>query len=115
MDDLSLRVARQSEEKTVREIMTILRKIYGDNIPDPHTVIISRWPTDPLFLSAYTAYGPGVPASIFDDLLEPVNERLYFVGEALNSTHYGFTQGGYGSGAYVAKQISTVLSDTSGE
>ena len=110
VDDLSLRVARQSEEETVSEIMTILRKIYGDNIPEPHTAIISRWPTDPLFLSAYTAYGPGVPASIFDDLLEPVNERLYFAGEALNSTHYGFTPGGYGSGAYVAKQISAIMS-----
>ena len=95
--------------------MTILRKIFGDNIPDPHTAIISRWPTDPLFLSAYTAYGPGVPASIFDDLLEPVNERLYFAGEALNSTHYGFTPGGYGSGAHVAKKIIAMLPHISGK
>ena len=110
-DDVALRVARQSEEETVNEIMVILRTIFpnGSDIPEPQRAIISRWPTDPLFRSAYTAYGPGVPTSIFEDLQMPVG-RLYFAGEATNDTDYGYTQGGYGTGVNVARDISTLIS-----
>ena len=102
---LALKVASQSDDVTVSEVMAILRTIFGDDIPDPHTAIISRWDRDPLFRCAYTGFGPGVPEEVFDDLLRPVNGRLYFAGEGLNRTHYGYTHGGYGSGAYVANII----------
>ena len=82
--------------------MEILRKIFGPDMPNPHT---ANWTNDPLFHCTYTAFAPGVPADIFDDLLM----RLYFAGESLNNTNYGFTQGAYGSGVNVAKQISKSL------
>jgi monoamine oxidase len=88
--------------------MEILRKIFGPDIPRPHTAIISNWTNDPLFRCTYTAFAPGVPADIFEDLLKPVG-RLYFAGESLNNSNYGFTQGAYGSGVNVAKLISSEL------
>ena len=110
-DDLALTVARHSEVETLNEIMPILRKIFPNvDIPEPRTVIVSRWPTDPLFRSSYTAYGPRVPTSIFEALRMPVG-RLYFAGEALNGTDYGYTQGGYGSGVRVANGILRRFSD----
>ena len=90
--------------------MAILRTIFGDDIPEPHTAIISKWNRDPLFRCAYTGFGPVVPEEVFDDLLTPVNECLYFAGEGLNHTHYGYTHGGYGSGAYVVKNVSDKIS-----
>ena len=62
--------------------MTILRKIFGKDIPEPQNAFISKWSVDPLFLGAYTELVPGVPEQVFDDILEPVNGRLYFAGEA---------------------------------
>ena len=84
--------------------MTILRKIYGNNIPEPESVLISNWSNDPLFYHTWTSFGPGVSFNIFEQLLTPV-DRLYFAGESLNRSNYGFTQGAYGSGAYVANNI----------
>ena len=92
--------------------MEILSKIFDrDDLPQPETVIISKWNLDPLFLHSYSDYGPGVPESVFEDLLKPVNGRLYFAGEALNRTNYGYTQGAYGTGAYAAGKISVTTND----
>ena len=107
-ETLAVQIANQPITKTVDEVMTILRKFYGDNIPDPDSVVISNWTNDPLFFGTWTAYNVGVPVDIFDRLLSPVG-RLYFAGESLNQTNYGFTQGGYGSGAYVANKISSEI------
>ena len=109
-EELAVHVSTQSEKVTVHEVMTILRRIFGENIPDPYTAIISKWSTDPLFQCAYTAYTTGVSETVFDALLRPVNNSLYFAGEALNSSDYGYTHSGYGSGAYVARQISRMMS-----
>ena len=103
-EDLALSIANQPTSATVNEVMTVLRKIYGNNISDPESVIISNWSNDPLFYTSWTAYAPGVPFDIFERLLSPVG-RLYFAGESLNRSNNGFTQGGYGSGAYVANNI----------
>ena len=111
-EDLALRVAAQTQEETVNELMEILSKIFDrDDLPQPETVIISKWNLDPLFLHSYSDYGPGVPESVFEDLLKPVNGRLYFAGEALNRTNYGYTQGAYGTGAYAAGKISVTTND----
>ena len=114
-EGLAVRVSNQSEKETIGEVMTILGKIFGPNIPQPHTALVSKWSTDPLFRCAYTAYRTGVPETVFDDLLKPVNNSLYFAGESLNSSDYGYTHSGYGSGAYVAHQIANLLSPTQRE
>lgn len=105
-EDLAMRVATQSEEDTVREVMDVLRTMFINTpIPEPHTAIISKWSTDPLFLCTFSVLSPGVSENIFKDLLEPVNGRLYFAGEAVNGSNSGFTQGGYGSGVCVANLL----------
>lgn len=109
-EDLALQVLSQGETTTMNEIMAILRKIYNnENIPNPVDIEISQWDIDPLFLGSYEAYGPGVPRDVFEKLHEPVNNRLYFAGSALNDSHYGFVHGAYGSGVHVATRVAQKL------
>jgi polyamine oxidase len=109
-EELAVRVSNQSENETIGDVMAILRKMFGSEIPDPYSALVSQWSTDPLFRCAYTAYTTGVPETVFDDLLRPVQGRLFFAGESLNSSDYGYTHSGYGSGAHVASQIAALLS-----
>ena len=112
-EGLAIKIATQSKEETVNEVMTIIRKIFNNNsLPDPERSIISKWNTNPLFLHAYSAFGPGVPETVFVELLKPVNGQLYFAGEALNNTNFGTTQGAYGTGVYAAERIAE---DSAGE
>ena len=103
-EGLAEKISDQFEEQTVNEVMAVLRKIFGEDIPEPRNAIISHWSIDPLFLCTFSVLPPGAPDNIYDELLKPVG-RLYFAGEALNETNTGFTQGGYGSGVYVAKNV----------
>lgn len=110
-EDLALRVAEQPENETIAELMAILRKIYGDGIPDPIGIVINRWSLDPLFLGSYSSFAPGVSTDVFKELQTPAGP-LYFAGEGCNST-YGFTHSAYGSGVFAAQQI--VSAENSGE
>ena len=103
--DFAIKVAKQNVNKTKDELMEILRKIYGNDIPEPSNVIVSNFSTNPRFLGTYPAFSTGVPDAIFEDLLEPVNGRLYFAGDSLNRTHYGYTHGAYGSGVNVGREV----------
>ena len=107
--DLARRVLRQNKNATSNEIMTILRKIYNESIPDPIDIVVTNWSIDPLFMGAYEAYGPGVPENIVKELLKPINGRLHLAGSALNASHYGFVHVAYGSGVNVAKRVAEVL------
>ena len=102
--DLALDVEKQEPNKTQDEIMKILREMYGNNIPDPQHIVVSNWSNDPFFRGVWTAFDVGTPLDIIDELLSPVG-RLYFAGECLNRSHYGYTHGAYGSGAHVAMEI----------
>ena len=108
--DLALRVEKQEPNITQAETMEILREMYG-NIPDPLQIVVSNWSIDPFFRGVWTAFDVGTPLDIIDELLSPVG-RLYFAGENLNRTHYGYTYGAYGSGAHVAMEI---LSEINGK
>ena len=105
-EDLALEVENQTNcTSTTENIMKILRIIYINKyIPDPVDCVISNWSIDPYFRGSWTAFGVGTPTDIIDQLLTPVN-RLYFAGESLNRSHYGYTHGAYGSGAHVANNI----------
>ena len=107
--DLARRVVRQNKNVTANEILTILRKIYNESIPDPIEIVVTNWSIDPLFMGAFEAYATGVPENIVEELLKPVNGRLYFAGSALNTSHYGFTHGAYSSGINVAKRVAEAL------
>ena len=114
VQDLAIKVAEQTQEETVNEIMAILKKIFdNDTLPQPETAVISKWHLDPFFRHSYSDYGPGVPESVFDDLLRPVNGRLYFAGEALNRTNFRYTHGAYGTGVNAAEQIVTLPAEDS--
>jgi polyamine oxidase len=112
-EEMAIEVDNQLESTTVEEIMVILRKIYSSDIPDPQNSVISNWSNDPFFRCSWITFGDGVPTDIMDQLLEPV-DRLYFAGESLNRTHYGYTHGAYGSGAHVANIILEEIKKSSG-
>jgi monoamine oxidase len=81
--------------------MVILRKIYGNDIPQPQNAVVSNWSNKPFVRCSWILFELGVPENIIDQLLSPV-DRLYFAGDSLNRTQYGYVHGAYGSGTDVA-------------
>jgi polyamine oxidase len=93
----------QTPNTTQSQIMQVLRKLYGSQIPDPVGITIPDWGINPQFMGMYSDFPPGY-GHLQADLVSPAG-RLYFGGEATNSDYGGYLHGAYFSGIDVANQI----------
>jgi hypothetical protein len=98
------------EKKTDAEIVALfkasLRKMYGDNIPDPSGSFITRWGQNPLFFGSYS-YLPSKPfkKSPHEVMDPPVVGRLFFGGEAFSMHENSTVYGAYMRGQEIASRI----------
>lgn len=98
-----------SEEEITTRVMRVLRQIYGDRIPNPEAMVMTRWNNDPFSFGSYSQIPVGAKMSDRDILAEPVGDRLFFAGEA-TSRHYPATvHGAFLSGIREAKRISKLF------
>eukprot|EP00058_Branchiostoma_floridae_P026209 XP_002611699.1 hypothetical protein BRAFLDRAFT_63612 [Branchiostoma floridae] len=106
----SKRVEGLPNSTVASEIMEVLRNLYGEDVPTPVDIFVSRWSQDPLFLGAFTR----IPTGAFRDGTEkykaPVG-RLYFGGEAFHERYMGFVHGGLLAGVDKAKDILNAIRD----
>jgi len=94
-----------SDTEIVERAMTTLRTIYGDAISEPVGVLITRWGKDPFSYGSYSAYG--VDSSVEDRmaLAAPLNDTLFFAGEATHSQYPATIHGALLSGQRAAEEI----------
>jgi len=91
-----------TDQQIVDEGMNKLRLLFGQNIPNPISTAVSRWYTDPYSKGAYSSLGIGATPNSRIDLLDPVNDKLYFSGEATSPQHASTLKGAYLSGRAAA-------------
>ncbi|KAF9182081.1 hypothetical protein BGZ50_005126 [Haplosporangium sp. Z 11] len=96
-----------SKEDLVQEAVETLGLIYPDirPIPTPIETVVTRWAQDEFAQGSYSFVGKEGTGEDYDMLAKPVENRLFFAGEA-TSRHYPATaHGAYLSGLKVAKDI----------
>ncbi|MEO8401678.1 MAG: FAD-dependent oxidoreductase [Gammaproteobacteria bacterium] len=97
-----------SDQQTITYLMSVLKKIYGENIPKPSSYFITRWNTDPLSYGAYSYLPAGVKPNYYAKFIAPVNNQLFFAGEATSTTDPSTVHGAYLTGIRAAKQVLAV-------
>lgn len=96
-------VENKTDAEVIENIMTVLRSIYGEQIPNPIDYVITRWGLDPHSYGSYSHLPPGATMDDYKTMAKPIG-RLRFAGEA--TTNYpGTAHGAYLSGIREAKQI----------
>ncbi|XP_062523259.1 uncharacterized protein LOC134197925, partial [Corticium candelabrum] len=103
--DRARTVERQSDEKTVAEVMSVVRKMFGSTVPDPIETFVTKWGTNPFFYGAYSNWPVGFTNDNFEDTRASVGGSVFFAGEAMSKRHYGFLHGAYSSGQDAAACI----------
>lgn len=88
----SYRVESQPDEVTQTEIMAVLKKMFGDDIPDPIDFMYPRWSTEPWAYGSYSNWPPGLSIETHQNLRANLG-HLYFAGEATSVEYFGFLQG----------------------
>ena len=94
-----------SDQKIVAEAMNALRTIFGPNIPEPSSWQITRWAADPYALGSYSYLAVGTNTKTLKALAAPVDERLFFAGEATSQNYQATVHGAYLSGIRAAEEI----------
>jgi monoamine oxidase len=102
--------ARAIEGKTdieiSAEVMGVLKKMFGANIPDPEKISVSRWNSDKFAYGSYSHIPVGASGKDYELLAEPVGSgRVLFAGEATTRQYPSTVHGAYLSGLRQANRI----------
>jgi monoamine oxidase len=98
-------LAAKGEKEMVEFALQWLSGLYGADmkkaVKRSHA---TRWNTEPFVLGAFSAAAPGAQASR-RVLMEPLNNRVFFAGEAAHETLWGTVGGAWESGERAADAV----------
>lgn len=94
---------KSGERATIDHILQKLRHVVGhDAVPEPVRHIVSAWNGDAWVKGSYSCARPGA-ASQRPVLAQPIDDRIFFAGEATSSDFYASVQGACFSGQTAAR------------
>ena len=93
-------------EYIIEEAMKPLRAVYGEDIPNPDSFLITRWGLEPYILGSYSTAGYNQDdLTLRTELANPIENKIFFAGEATSVNEYGFTHSALNTGLREAKKI----------
>lgn len=96
---------RLQDRDSVSFAMNILRDMFGTSIPAPTTGLRTRWASNPFSYGSFSYRKAGSTPADRDILAEPMDNRIFFAGEATHATRYGTVHGAYLSGLRAAEEV----------
>ena len=100
-----------SSSDHVKHALKVLRKLFGEaSVPDPVASVVTDWGRDPFSYGAYSYVAIGASGEDYDILGRPVDNCLFFAGEATCKEHPDTVGGAMMSGLREAVRIIDILS-----
>ena len=96
-------IEQLSDEQIVASALDALGTMFGIDVPQPLAVQITRWASDPFAAGSYSYNPVGSDPALRDALAAPVDDRLFFAGEATHREHHATVHGAYLSGMRAAQ------------
>jgi len=102
---LGRQLESDSLESATAWAMRAVRNVFGADAPDPVSVQRTSWHSDPFARGAYSYVAVGATPSDINTLAEPVDDRVFFAGEATYRHHWAGAHGAVASGFREAARI----------
>lgn len=94
----------------VSHALAVLRKLFGDTaVPDPVGSVVTDWGRDPFSYGAYSYVAVGASGEDYDIIGRPVENCLFFAGEATCKEHPDTVGGAMMSGLREAVRMIDIL------
>lgn len=93
------------DAEVVALAMERLRGFYGNEIPEPIDYKITRWHSDPFALGSYSYFALATELGDRAILAEPVEDKVFFAGEATIDRAFAQVPGAYMTGLREADRI----------
>lgn len=94
-----------SDAELIKNIMNSLRKLYGEDIPEPEDWLRKSWGKDEFSYGSYSYVSVGAGEDDFEALAESVDDTLFFAGEATTAEYSASIHGALISGRDAAEEI----------
>ena len=101
------RLERYSDRRIVEDAVAVLTDMYGD-APAPRNARITRWNADQWTLGSYSYVPAGSSFEQYAVLGEPVDDKVFFAGEATHHEYPATVHGAFLSGIRAARQIAAL-------
>jgi len=100
------RLDRAASDEEVKEVaLSSLRKMFGDDVPQPDAMLYPRWLSDPWSRGGYSYPAVGSPPEDREVHARPLAGRVFFAGEATEPVEYGTVHAALWSGEQAAEAI----------
>jgi len=86
--------------------LSIMQNIFGNGVPAIKEIRTTTWASDPYAMGSYSYVKVGGKPEDFENLAEPIQNRIFFAGEATNRKHWAAAHGAYLSGLNAAAAIT---------
>lgn len=103
--DTAIEMEKMADRDVVASAMATLRTIFGKHIPEPIDYQLTRWAQDPFAFGSYSFNAVGSTPQMRKELAAPVDDRLFFAGEATHRGYFGTAHGAYLSGLRAAQEM----------
>lgn len=103
--DFAVQIENLTDAQITEQAVAALRKMFNatsTTIPDPSASLVTRWSLDKYSMGSYSFQKVGSNKWSRNHLAAPVNNKLFFAGEATNSKYPSTTHGAYLSGQKAA-------------
>lgn len=102
--EAGLAIEELSDDQIIAEIMSVLKKVYGANIPQPSNTLITRWSKDKWSYGSYSSLVLGASHDDLKELARPEG-HLFFAGEHTGQEYQGSVHGAYFTGIRAATEV----------
>jgi len=99
-------IEQMKDSQVLDLIMTDLKAMYGNQIPQPTYFHRTAWHTNPLSLGAYPHIKPNYDYNICDILAEPIDNKVFFAGDYILKKYMSTAHGSYMSGIKAAEDLA---------
>jgi polyamine oxidase len=94
VDDMAKAIELKSDAELKSDIMAVLRRMYGNNVPEPKSISTTKWYTNPLTLGSFHVMRPGLTSADVDNLARDIG-NLYFAGDGADASFHGNLHAAY--------------------
>lgn len=103
--DYARKIEAWNDKEIVADAMSVLRTIYGDDIPEPESWQVTHWAADPFARCSYSFNAVSANVDSRTTLAKTIQNRLFFAGEATSEDYPATVHGAYLSGIDAATAI----------
>ncbi len=105
MGDYAKKTDLMSKEELIEDGLKVLTNIWEDDVAEVQNVLRTSWLNDPFTKGAYSFPRFDNSEEDFENLAEPIDNRLFFCGEHTNLEYLATTHGALLTGIKAAKEV----------